>query len=316
MGIGKISAQSEAVGITAWIEAKASSSSGKTEVRAIIDNDSDYDIDLQYELNMVKVSDTGTSKFRKSGIAAISPKKNKIVASTVFYTKKNQNFVAVFKLFNEVGIIFTDSLVFPQKKTNSATIVITPPIEKTNSDKIVQQERNQKQPNSSPKNKINNAPVGSKIRDTKNQSNSPEAQNSGTLITTPNTETTEVATSSKKKITNIAVDVLEIDGLIIDETRAKIARDFYDLFYKKWIAPPNAKDFSIYIKEQPARGRGVQVLIAVNDQDIFQHFIPARYDDMEEVVNLAIRTARAYLMRRGSIADQLQEEDQMGNGIY
>jgi len=103
--------------------------------------------------------------------------------------------------------------------------------------------------------------------------------------------------------------------LIIDETRSKIARDFYDLFYKKWIAPNGAKNFSIYIREEPSRGRGAQISLTLNDNKIFQNFVPPRYDALENVVNFAIRVTRARLNAQAKISDQIKEEDQMGSGI-
>ncbi len=54
--------------------------------------------------------------------------------------------------------------------------------------------------------------------------------------------------------TKDAVDVnLEIDGLLIDETKTKSGRDFYEYFYKDWTAPIGAKNYTIYITEKPYR---------------------------------------------------------------
>ena len=89
----------------------------------------------------------------------------------------------------------------------------------------------------------------------------------------------------------------------------------YDLFYKKWIAPQGAKNFSIYIREEPSRGRGAQISLTLNDQKIFKNFVPPRYDALENVVNFAIRVTRAKLKDRSNIESQLKEEDQMGSGI-
>ena len=46
---------------------------------------------------------------------------------------------------------------------------------------------------------------------------------------------------------------LEIDGLLIEDTKTKSGREFYDLFYRDWNAPEEAKNYSIFIVEKPFR---------------------------------------------------------------
>ncbi|MEM9820973.1 MAG: curli-like amyloid fiber formation chaperone CsgH [Bacteroidota bacterium] len=122
--------------------------------------------------------------------------------------------------------------------------------------------------------------------------------------------------SPSKPIVKTFGDNLEIDGLIIDETRSKIGRDFYDLFYHRWIAPVGASNFSILIKELPSRGRGARVSISVNDQEVVQRFVPPRFDNLEVQVNYAIRSTRQHLQNNEALKKQMQEGDQNGSGIF
>lgn len=46
---------------------------------------------------------------------------------------------------------------------------------------------------------------------------------------------------------------IEIDGLLFDETKTKIGGDFYNYFYTGWQAPPDAKNYAIFISEKPYR---------------------------------------------------------------
>jgi curli production assembly/transport component CsgE len=47
----------------------------------------------------------------------------------------------------------------------------------------------------------------------------------------------------------------ELDGLIFDQTRTRIGRDFYEDFFTKWAQPDSVSNYSILLEEQPSRGR-------------------------------------------------------------
>ncbi|WP_158607204.1 CsgE family curli-type amyloid fiber assembly protein [Pontibacter oryzae] len=96
---------------------------------------------------------------------------------------------------------------------------------------------------------------------------------------------------------------LEIDGLIVDETITKIGRDFYQIFQRQWEPPAMAKNFTILIKELPARGNGALIQVAVNDQDIMEQQVQPKYDFIEEVAIYATGVVYEFLVR-----DQLQQQ--------
>ena len=122
----------------------------------------------------------------------------------------------------------------------------------------------------------------------------------------------------KKKLpkpkTNL--DALEIDGLILDETRSKIGRDFYEIFYNRWTPPVGAKDFLITIKELPSRGIGARVSIQVNDNIVLYRFLQPRSELVEQEANLTISYLKNYLMRNENLKQDLEAGDQMGSGIF
>ena len=109
---------------------------------------------------------------------------------------------------------------------------------------------------------------------------------------------------------------LEIDGLVIDDTRTKIGYDFYDLFFNKWIPPDGVSDFIITVKELPNIGRSSRVALLVNEDEVLQRILSPRYDLIESQVNLSIRVLRKYLADRQSVSEQLGNEDQRGSGIF
>jgi curli production assembly/transport component CsgE len=109
---------------------------------------------------------------------------------------------------------------------------------------------------------------------------------------------------------------IEIDGLVIDNTKTKIGRDFYGAFYKGWIAPRGAKDFSIKVVEKPGRGRGSQILILVNELLVVNRYLQPQPGLIEATADQSIAQVRNFLQNYESIQQQLNNDDQAGNGIY
>lgn len=83
--------------------------------------------------------------------------------------------------------------------------------------------------------------------------------------------------------------MLEIDGMVHDETRSKAGRDFYDVFYTYWQNPPEASNFSIRIYEQPSPSLGTIIYVQVNDVETFRMRLQPRYDIIEEAAQFAVR---------------------------
>lgn len=307
--ITNLTAQSESVNISAWIEVVDLPALKKIEIRGMIKNESDQELTLYQKMELTKSGSAGTAKHQQSGSFTVSPNRTKILGRSSFYKNNTDTYTVIFQIRNDLGAIFTDSLYYPEKAILAQKEVPTnaaqPSINKKSN--MVQKEVPAKAVNP-PETKKEEPQVA--VTTPSNKELPPALQK---LI--PNTKTQEPITSTRKSRATVPVDVLEIDGLIIDETRSKIARDFYDLFYKKWIAPAGAKNFSIYVREEPSRGRGAQISLTLNEQKIFQNFVPPRYDALENVVNFAIRITRARLRDQANIDTQLKEEDQMGSGI-
>ena len=120
-------------------------------------------------------------------------------------------------------------------------------------------------------------------------------------------------TTSKKK--NNEID-LEVDGLLFDETRTKSGRDFYDLFYNKWTAPPNSKNYSIFIQEKPFRMSTTLVEIKINETMVYQAVIQPRYDYLETISDQAIKRVGNVLAHYDEIMKQLDGDDKSGSGIF
>ncbi|RMG83036.1 MAG: hypothetical protein D6714_10445 [Bacteroidetes bacterium] len=114
----------------------------------------------------------------------------------------------------------------------------------------------------------------------------------------------------------IATEDLEIDGLILDETRSKPGHDFYEIFYNQWTPPAEAKGYIITIRELPARGRGTQISVEINDQTLIRRFLSPRNDQIESLAHQVVAMAREHLEKLGELQNQILSEDLQGSGIY
>jgi len=137
-------------------------------------------------------------------------------------TKVRSYFKLVFNIYDELDVILADSIVYG---TNPNKTVKKQPLKE-----VIQTQKVVTQTPKKEKEVIKPSPTPKLPR--------------------------PVPVSPNKPVVKNYADNLEIDGLIIDETRSKIGRDFYDMFYHRWIAPNAASNYSILIKELPSRGRG------------------------------------------------------------
>ena len=118
--------------------------------------------------------------------------------------------------------------------------------------------------------------------------------------------------------------------LILDNTRTKVGKDFYDLFYKYLTAEPAQPGTPptdstqqhmmglvvIMVEEIPAPGTASQVLISISDQPVWQQFVQARYDLLESDALYAVETVRDYLKSYQEMLLLLGSQDQKGSGVY
>jgi len=89
--------------------------------------------------------------------------------------------------------------------------------------------------------------------------------------------------------------LMEIDGMVLDETRSKVGRDFYDVFYTNWQQPPDTYNFSIRIAEQPSPSLGTIIYVEVNDTETFRMRLQPRYDFIQQAGKYAVRQTYSYL---------------------
>lgn len=109
---------------------------------------------------------------------------------------------------------------------------------------------------------------------------------------------------------------IEIDGLLVDDTKTKTGKDFYDLFYGNWVAPSGAKNFTITISEKPFRLTSTLIVVSINDTPVYQSVLQPRQDIVEGLSQDAISTTQNYLANYEEIMRQLNGDDMEGSGIF
>lgn len=135
--------------------------------------------------------------------------------------------------------------------------------------------------------------------------------------------------------------VLTEDGtetLLLDNTRSKIGRDFYDAFFRRYAELPKSVTplaladttqkvtpnleldvdaFVVTIDELPAFGVGTTIIsVTLNDQLIWQNYVQARQDVLETYAFNAAEVVNQYVLNYQEVQRQLESEDQKGSGIF
>ena len=130
-------------------------------------------------------------------------------------------------------------------------------------------------------------------------------------------------------------------SLVIDASRTKIGRDFYEAFYQRWsnaatanvpattpadssqrngVVPAvfNLAEYVITIEDLPLPGNGFtsNVSILIDDQLIWQQFVPARREVIEDYAEYAAATVLAYFADLQSVESQLGRTDWQTDDMY
>jgi len=123
----------------------------------------------------------------------------------------------------------------------------------------------------------------------------------------------EVTQQQRVKANDIEI---EVDGLLVDDTKTKSGKEFYDLFYNSWTAPTSAKNYTITISEKPFRLTSTMIAVSINENLVYQTILQPRQDIIESQTEEAIYITQDYLANYEEITKQLNGDDMNGSGIY
>lgn len=129
------------------------------------------------------------------------------------------------------------------------------------------------------------------------------------------------------------------ETLLLDNTRSKIGRDFYDAFFRHYTELPKATTpllptdttarkvtrnleldldaLIVTIDELPAFGVGTSIIsVTLNDQVIWQNYVQARQDVLEAYAVNAAEIVNQYVLNYQEVQRSLESEDQKGSGLF
>lgn len=114
--------------------------------------------------------------------------------------------------------------------------------------------------------------------------------------------------------TGMAAPELELNGLIIDQTRTRIGQEIYRQFSNHWGSVRVNFPFNISIREIPDARWGSIVAIEVNGRTAYRNILRPRTNQVGEEVNKAISQVRGYLLYLVRTNGRESSRDLKGNG--
>ena len=104
--------------------------------------------------------------------------------------------------------------------------------------------------------------------------------------------------------------------LVVDQTRTRAGREFYDLFYDAWQTPPGVGDYIIRIEELPFRGIATWIRIFIDEEQVFEYALQPQAQYVEELSRVAVATVSGAIEQRELTKKGLEQEDKSGSGLY
>lgn len=108
-----------------------------------------------------------------------------------------------------------------------------------------------------------------------------------------------------KKASKIEDEVFsELKGLTIDETKTKVGKDFYDLFYMQYNQVPKKDNATITISEVPTRGVNGQINIEIEDKVIYSFMTNPSEDYLKEQMLMSFRLIKEFIAKKNLIKNE------------
>ncbi len=119
-----------------------------------------------------------------------------------------------------------------------------------------------------------------------------------TEIDNRNTETE----SLKNTITS--ENDIKLKGFTIDDTKSKVGKDFYDMFYIQYNLMPEKDNSTITISELPIRGISRQIIIMIDDKSIYSFIVNPNDDYLKEQLVNSFRYIKEFNNRKNLIKNE------------
>ncbi len=99
-----------------------------------------------------------------------------------------------------------------------------------------------------------------------------------------------------------------LSGFVLDQTKTRVGREFYEDFAKVWQFPPGMEDKNIIITEMTDPRWGSMIIIYVDEVAVYSTMLKPRLEDIEEKVDDAQDAVLNYFMFLIKQKENLKEE--------
>lgn len=104
-----------------------------------------------------------------------------------------------------------------------------------------------------------------------------------------------IGEEKKKEDIVIPIDGFEMKGIVLDDTKTKIGKDFYDKYYYKYNDIGINANKIVTIGEEFSFGRNTKIMITVNNEIVYEFFSRPEDDFIEAVAQESIEATYYYL---------------------
>lgn len=111
----------------------------------------------------------------------------------------------------------------------------------------------------------------------------------------------------KDQISSVSEDaIFELKGLTIDDTKTKIGKDFYDLFYMEYSKLPEKFANAVTIGELPSMGRSSQISVVVEDKTVYNFMSNPSDDFLKEQASMTMKILLDYYQKKTLIKNEFK----------
>ena len=117
----------------------------------------------------------------------------------------------------------------------------------------------------------------------------------------------EISSTNKNEgLSQEASEELEMfKGLVLENTKTKVGRDFFDFFYSQYSQLPEKYNFIINITEQPVRGQRGQIIIESDDKLLYSFITNPNEDYLKAQANALLNILKEYNQKKTLINKEI-----------
>ncbi|MBB1140448.1 CsgE family curli-type amyloid fiber assembly protein [Myroides sp. WP-1] len=101
--------------------------------------------------------------------------------------------------------------------------------------------------------------------------------------------------ANKAKQEDIPYGQINFKGIVVDETKTKAGRDFYQLYYSNYLSSNINSEHIITITETITLGNNTKITLKTNQALIFEFFVRTQYDYLKSMSNTALTLTLRHL---------------------